>query len=119
GADVTITLDNATELTLTPHRWTYDSFAEDSGWIRQIPLRHAWASTIHKSQGLTLDRALIDIRAAREPGQAYVALSRVRSLAGLLLKDMFKGVWISEEAMAFHRHVERGLNGDVGIVTPH
>ena len=57
--------------------------------------------TIHKAQGLTLDRAYVDIRAAREPGQAYVALSRVRSLGGLWLKDWFKGVCFSPEAVEF------------------
>jgi hypothetical protein len=51
---------------------------------------------------------LIDIRAAREPGQAYVALSRVRSLAGLHLKDMFQGMFISPEAVDFHRRIARG-----------
>jgi ATP-dependent exoDNAse (exonuclease V) alpha subunit len=71
--------------------------------MTQIPLRPAYALTIHKSQGLTLDRAHIDIRAAREPGQAYVALSRLRSLSGLYLKDWIKGVHVSEAAINFYR----------------
>jgi hypothetical protein len=61
----------------------------------------------HNSQGLTLDRAHIDIRAAREPGQAYVALSRLRSLRGLYLKDWIKGVHVSEAAISFYRNLER------------
>ncbi len=58
--------------------------------------------TIHKAQGLTLDAAYLDIRAAREPGQAYVAVSRVRTLAGLNFKEWFKGLQVSPEAIRFY-----------------
>lgn len=57
------------------------------GRFRQYPVRPAWAITIHKSQGLTFDRAIIDARAAFSPGQAYVALSRCRSLEGIVLSS--------------------------------
>ena len=59
----------------------------------------------HNCQGLTLDSAYIDVRAAREPGQAYVALSRVRTLAGLNLKAWFNGVFVSRAAWEFYESV--------------
>lgn len=57
------------------------------GKFKQYPVRPAWAITIHKSQGLTFNRAIIDARAAFSPGQAYVALSRCRSLEGIVLSS--------------------------------
>lgn len=100
---VTVALDGAGTLTIEKRTSTYDPQRDDSGTMTQIPLRPAYALTIHKSQGLTLDRAHIDIRAAREPGQAYVALSRLRSLDGLFLKEWIKGVHVSEAAIRFYR----------------
>lgn len=55
------------------------------GTFTQYPLKHAWAITIHKSQGLTFEKAIIDARAAFAHGQVYVALSRCRTLEGLIL----------------------------------
>ena len=53
--------------------------------VKQVPLRCAWAITIHKSQGMTLDRAVMDLRRTFAPGMGYVALSRVERLDGLYL----------------------------------
>jgi ATP-dependent DNA helicase PIF1 len=82
--------------------WRYSQNDPESATFTQFPLRLAYAMTIHKSQGLTLDAAYLDIRAAREPGQAYVAVSRVRSLAGLHFKEWFKGLHVSPEAIQFY-----------------
>jgi ATP-dependent exoDNAse (exonuclease V) alpha subunit len=82
--------------------WRYDANDPGAATFSQFPLRLAWAMTIHKSQGLTLDSAFLDIRAAREPGQAYVAVSRVRTLAGLNFKEWFKGIHVSPEAIQFY-----------------
>ncbi|WP_211359267.1 helix-turn-helix domain-containing protein [Bizionia myxarmorum] len=57
------------------------------GSFTQIPLRLAWAITIHKSQGLTFEKAIIDAQGAFAHGQTYVALSRCKSLEGLVLKS--------------------------------
>jgi len=70
--------------------YTYDGTADRVvekvlGTFAQFPLRLAWAITIHKSQGLTFDRAVIDAGAAFAAGQVYVALSRLRTLDGLVL----------------------------------
>ncbi len=70
--------------------------------IIQFPLRLAWAITIHKSQGMSLDNALIDLSQSFERGMGYVALSRVRSLEGLFLKDINDmALRVNEEVLEF------------------
>ncbi len=60
---------------------------EVKGSFKQYPLKPAWAITVHKSQGLTFDKAVIDIHGAFSSGQAYVALSRCRSLDGIVFRE--------------------------------
>ena len=75
------------EIVAKPATWGIESTGSDKAEtsVSQIPLRLAWAVTIHKSQGLTLDEAAIDLSRVFTPGQGYVALSRLRSLSGLYL----------------------------------
>ena len=101
---IIVELDDESVIHVEPFTWHFDPTKETSGWVRQFPLRLAWASTIHKAQGLSLDSALIDARATREPGQTYVALSRVRSLGGLWLREQFTGLWVSPEAISYMKH---------------
>lgn len=73
------------EITVYPDKWAIEEGTETLAEISQLPLRLAWAITIHKSQGMTLDAAEIDLRKCFEYGMGYVALSRVRSLANMRL----------------------------------
>jgi hypothetical protein len=92
---------------VSPHSYSWSHLRPDHGGpeFRQLPLRLAWALTIHKAQGMTIDRAHIDIRSAREPGQTYVALSRVRTLEGLSLKEWPSGAFVSPQAIEFYQRL--------------
>lgn len=75
------------------------------GTFTQFPLKLAWAITIHKSQGKTFEKVIIDLgRGAFEHGQTYVALSRCRTLEGIILKQklQFKDVKIDERIVEFY-----------------
>lgn len=75
-------------ITVYPEEWKFEDNGQVRAIISQVPLRLAWAITIHKSQGMTLDTAEIDLGDAFEPGMGYVALSRVRKLDGLKLMNL-------------------------------
>jgi len=79
-----------------------------SGTFKQIPLRLAWAITIHKSQGLTFDKAIIDAEASFAHGQTYVALSRCKTLEGIVLKNPInrQGIIQDERVASFTMEAE-------------
>jgi len=92
--------DDENEIEASSEKWENVSYtinqetkeiSEDIiGSFSQIPLRLAWAITIHKSQGLTFEKAIIDAEASFAHGQTYVALSRCKSLEGIVLKTKIK-----------------------------
>jgi len=76
------------KIVATPEEWKIEENGKIRAQVTQVPLRLAWAITVHKSQGLSLDAAEIDLSRSFEPGMGYVALSRVRSLAGVRLMGL-------------------------------
>jgi len=87
------------EVSMVPDTWEQRDGDKKRASITQIPLRLAWAITIHKSQGMTLDAARIDLRKAFVEGMGYVALSRVKNLENLYLTGINQmALKVSEDA---------------------
>lgn len=105
----------------TVETWENISYSLDSeskeisekleGSYTQIPLRLAWAITIHKSQGLTFDKAIIDAESSFAHGQTYVALSRCKTLEGIVLKTPIKSSSIINDnsVKSFNKQVEENV----------
>lgn len=83
-------------INVQPDSWHIEDDGKILAEIKQLPLRYSWAITVHKSQGMTLDRAEMDLSKSFGFGMGYVALSRVRSISGLRLLGM------SGSALAMH-----------------
>jgi ATP-dependent exoDNAse (exonuclease V) alpha subunit len=90
----------------SPQSWSIEEGNKVLAEIEQVPLKLAWAVTIHKSQGMTLEKAVIDLSHSFVEGQGYVALSRVKTLEGLFLKGF------NAMALAVHGEV---LNLDIHL----
>lgn len=90
---------NGKILAVQKHSWALEEDGKERARVTQLPLRLAWAITIHKSQGMSLDSAEIDLSRAFTPGMGYVALSRVRSFDGVFLKG------INNTALTMHPEI--------------
>jgi hypothetical protein len=102
GVPIVLTRDGE-EIPAEPMEWAIESDGKVLARLTQVPLRLAWAITVHKSQGMSLDEAVVDLSEAFEYGQGYVALSRVRTLDGLHL------LGLNERALEVHPNI---LNKD-------
>jgi len=80
-----VKMRNGQRIEVEPMDWTVEENGKVRAQILQLPLRLAWAITVHKSQGMNLDEAVMDLSDVFEFGQGYVALSRVRRLSGLYI----------------------------------
>jgi ATP-dependent exoDNAse (exonuclease V) alpha subunit len=90
---------NGREILIEPMDWIVEENGKIRAQITQVPLRLAWAITVHKSQGMSMDAAVMDLSQVFEFGQGYVALSRVRRLSGLYL------LGINEHALKVHPEI--------------
>lgn len=109
--------DGGTMIFVTPELWentrytlnesTKEIEEEQLGTFTQMPLKPAWAITVHKSQGLTFERAIIDVQYSFTHGQTYVALSRCRSLEGIVLSTPIPSHAIinDQQVVAFTRNI--------------
>lgn len=104
------------QITVEPHSWSLNEDGRVRAEVSQLPLRLAWAITIHKSQGMSLDAAQIDLSNAFTPGMGYVALSRVRSLDGIYLNGL------NHVALQLHPDIydfDRGLKQESAGLAAH
>ncbi len=110
--------DDDFNIVTTPEIWENINYTVDAetkaitedkiGSFTQMPLRLAWSITIHKSQGLTFEKAIIDAQGAFAHGQTYVALSRCKSLEGLVLKSKISSNQIISDShvISFNKNAE-------------
>jgi hypothetical protein len=110
---------DATDIAVAPAEWRNVKYSLNEetkqieeqvvGMFVQHPLKLAWAITIHKSQGLTFERAIVDAQAAFAHGQVYVALSRCKSFEGIVLRSRISGSSVKTDPVvrSYSRDAER------------
>ncbi len=114
GAPIVKTLEGKS-ITVEALAWSVEDNGKILASISQVPLRLAWAMTVHKSQGMSLDAAVMDLSQSFEYGQGYVALSRVRRLSGLHL------LGINKRALEVHPEIfeKDGEFRDLSLAAEH
>ena len=128
GEQLIVTDEAGVNILVEPEKWENIRYALNDasgeiegiveGTFEQIPLRPAWAVTVHKSQGLTFDNVIIDVGAAFSFGQVYVALSRCRTLEGIVLTSPItrRCTFTNEEVTSFEN--SRGSADEVKAKLP-
>jgi DNA-binding CsgD family transcriptional regulator len=118
---------DATDIAVSPATWQNVKYSLNEetkeideqivGTFTQYPLKLAWAITIHKSQGLTFERAIVDAQAAFAYGQVYVALSRCRSFEGIVLRSRISGASVKTDPVVrrFSEQAERASPGGLEL----
>lgn len=105
GKPLVLLADGST-VTMERYTWKIEDGERTLAEISQYPLRLAWAITVHKSQGMSLDSAEIDLSRAFTPGMGYVALSRLRTLEGLYLRGLNEmALTVSPEIKQFDEYL--------------
>lgn len=117
---VTVRLNEGNTVEVTPEIWRQRDLVYDekkfmlvenpnAPYFKQIPLRLSWAITIHKSQGMTFDKVVVDVSNAFAHGHVYVALSRCKTLKGLILKEPLKesNIIVDEAVVQFMKSADR------------
>lgn len=129
GEIVTVKCAGEDEIRVSPLTWENTKYIVDEatkeikeevcGTFRQIPLRTAWAVTIHKSQGLTFDKLMINASNSFAHGQVYVALSRCRTLEGLVLLKPLQtsDIIYDPQVSSFSQLVEQNIPNNSVLVT--
>ena len=103
----------------TVNEMTKEVEEEVLGTFVHYPIKLAWAITVHKSQGLTFDKAAIDVSQVFLPGQAYVALSRLRALKGLILLSPLRMNGISNDEEVMEYAANKSLEADLETALKH
>ncbi len=102
---ITVKISDGRTVVVKPASWKIEEDGKTKAEITQYPLRLAWAITVHKSQGMSLDAAEVDLSQSFEKGMGYVALSRVRTLGGLSLIGMNKiALSVDAEVLEFDKN---------------
>jgi ATP-dependent DNA helicase PIF1 len=113
-----VALASGKEIRVEPHSWSLEEDGRTRAEVSQLPLRLAWAITIHKSQGMSLDAAEIDLSRSFTPGMGYVALSRVRSMDGVYLRGVNRMALAMHPVIYDYDHELRRQSEILGEKTP-